>query len=51
MVRSVVRAGVSGRRHIVAVVVVVRSSVNCVDGSRHGVVPVGVFGEIVRVEA
>lgn len=34
-----------------AVVAVVRRRVSCVDGSRHGAVPVGVLGEIVRVEA
>lgn len=34
-----------------AVVAVVRGSVSCVGCSRQGVVPVGVLGEIVRVEA
>lgn len=51
MVRRAVRAGVNGRRQIVAVVVTVSRSVSCVDWRRHGVVPVGVLGEIVRVDA
>lgn len=49
--RSAIRAGVSGRRQIVAVVVAVNRSVDCVDWSRQGAVPVGVLGEIVRVDA
>jgi len=44
-------AGVRGRREIVAMVEIARGSVSCVVGSRQGVVPERLFGEIVRVIA
>lgn len=44
-------AGVRGRREIVIMVVRARGRVSCVDGRRQGVVPVKLFGDIVRVIA
>lgn len=44
-------AGVSGRRVIVAVVAMARGRVDWEEGSRQGVVPVKLFGNIVRVMA
>lgn len=46
--RSVIVAGVIGSISIVAVVVRVRGRVDLDRGSRHGSVPVGVLGNIVR---
>ena len=43
--------GVSGRREIVAIVVVARGSVSWEDGRRQGAVPVTLFGDIVSVIA
>lgn len=43
--------GVRGSREIVAVVAIARGSVDCVEVRRHGVVPIGLFGAIVRAAA
>lgn len=44
-------AGVRGRRQIVIAVEVAKGKVNWVEGRRHGVVPVRLLGEMVRVIA
>lgn len=51
MVRSAVMAGVRGRRETVIIVAMATGKVCCVDGSRQGVVPVRLLGDIVRVIA
>lgn len=44
-------AGVRGRREVAITAVRARGKVNCVDGSRQGVVPVKLLGDMVRVIA
>lgn len=44
-------AGVRGKRERVAIVEIVKGRVSWDDGRRQGVVPIKLFGEIVRVRA
>lgn len=44
-------AGVRGKRETVIMVTMARGKVSCVDGSRQGVVPAKLLGDIVKVMA